>query len=145
MRINGIDRSGFKGPWTFSPTSLTNSYFTLLLSEKWIPKTEDEEEDVEGVDGLNEIAEDLTPTDHDVEEEEDGIETPVIAHATTAAPVSPAAPAAPTPSANPDDYRYFASEAAAEEFARRSPEAWRRMPYVNIGGQIVQNTDYTGM
>ncbi|KAH8676000.1 cytochrome c peroxidase [Xylariales sp. PMI_506] len=29
------DRSGFEGPWTFSPTVLTNDYYTLLLSEKW--------------------------------------------------------------------------------------------------------------
>ncbi|ORY66445.1 mitochondrial putative cytochrome c peroxidase [Pseudomassariella vexata] len=29
------DRSGFDGPWTFSPTVLTNDYYTLLLSEKW--------------------------------------------------------------------------------------------------------------
>jgi DNA gyrase subunit A len=39
-----------------------------------VPKTEDEEEDVEVVEGLNEIAEDLTPTDTDIEEEEDGTE-----------------------------------------------------------------------
>ncbi|KAK6841853.1 heme peroxidase [Apiospora arundinis] len=29
------DRSGFDGPWTFSPTVLTNDYYTLLLDEKW--------------------------------------------------------------------------------------------------------------
>lgn len=29
------DRSGFSGPWTFSPTVLTNDYYTLLLNEKW--------------------------------------------------------------------------------------------------------------
>ncbi|KAI3329111.1 cytochrome c peroxidase [Xylariaceae sp. AK1471] len=29
------DRSGFDGPWTFSPTVLTNDFYTLLLSEKW--------------------------------------------------------------------------------------------------------------
>jgi len=29
------DRSGFEGPWTFSPTTFTNDYFTLLLNEKW--------------------------------------------------------------------------------------------------------------
>ncbi|RYO82119.1 hypothetical protein DL764_009655 [Monosporascus ibericus] len=29
------DRSGFEGPWTFSPTVLTNDYYTLLLKEKW--------------------------------------------------------------------------------------------------------------
>ncbi|KAI0401219.1 heme peroxidase [Xylaria palmicola] len=29
------DRSGFEGPWTFSPTVLTNDYYTLLLNEKW--------------------------------------------------------------------------------------------------------------
>lgn len=29
------DRSGFDGPWTFSPTALTNDYYRLLLDEKW--------------------------------------------------------------------------------------------------------------
>ncbi|KAI9053268.1 hypothetical protein LZ554_002234 [Drepanopeziza brunnea f. sp. 'monogermtubi'] len=29
------DRSGFSGPWTFSPTVVTNDYYTLLLNEKW--------------------------------------------------------------------------------------------------------------
>ncbi|KAH7133522.1 heme peroxidase [Dactylonectria macrodidyma] len=29
------DRSGFDGPWTFSPTVLTNDYFRLLVEEKW--------------------------------------------------------------------------------------------------------------
>ncbi|UZP33724.1 hypothetical protein NXS19_001540 [Fusarium pseudograminearum] len=29
------DRSGFSGPWTFSPTVLTNDYFRLLVEEKW--------------------------------------------------------------------------------------------------------------
>lgn len=29
------DRSGFDGPWTFSPTVLTNDYYKLLLEEKW--------------------------------------------------------------------------------------------------------------
>lgn len=29
------DRSGFSGPWTFSPTVLTNDYYKLLLNEKW--------------------------------------------------------------------------------------------------------------
>ncbi|KAG9089505.1 heme peroxidase [Ceratobasidium sp. UAMH 11750] len=28
-------RSGFEGPWTFSPTTLTNEYYKLLLNEKW--------------------------------------------------------------------------------------------------------------
>lgn len=28
------DRSGFEGPWTFSPTTVTNDYFKLLLDEK---------------------------------------------------------------------------------------------------------------
>ncbi|KXJ95344.1 heme peroxidase [Microdochium bolleyi] len=32
------DRSGFEGPWTFSPTVMTNDYYTLLLSEKWTPR-----------------------------------------------------------------------------------------------------------
>ncbi|RMY01408.1 hypothetical protein D0867_11401 [Hortaea werneckii] len=29
------DRSGFDGPWSFSPTTLTNDYYKLLLEEKW--------------------------------------------------------------------------------------------------------------
>lgn len=32
------DRSGFSGPWTFSPTTLTNDYFKLLFEEKWAYK-----------------------------------------------------------------------------------------------------------
>jgi catalase (peroxidase I) len=27
--------SGFEGPWTFSPTTMTNAYYTLLVDEKW--------------------------------------------------------------------------------------------------------------
>jgi len=29
------DRSGFDGPWTFSPTVVTNDFYKLLLDEKW--------------------------------------------------------------------------------------------------------------
>jgi cytochrome c peroxidase len=29
------DRSGYDGPWTFSPTILTNDYYRLLVEEKW--------------------------------------------------------------------------------------------------------------
>ncbi|KAK3625597.1 heme peroxidase [Elasticomyces elasticus] len=29
------DRSGFEGPWTFSPITMTNDYFKLLLDEEW--------------------------------------------------------------------------------------------------------------
>ncbi|KAF9073649.1 heme peroxidase [Rhodocollybia butyracea] len=32
------DRSGFEGPWTFSPTTLTNDFFKLLFDEKWVWK-----------------------------------------------------------------------------------------------------------
>ncbi|CAD0052390.1 unnamed protein product [Aureobasidium pullulans] len=32
------DRSGFSGPWTFSPTTLTNDYYKLLMEEKWAYK-----------------------------------------------------------------------------------------------------------
>jgi len=32
------DRSGFSGPWTRAPTTFSNEYFKLLLSEKWIEK-----------------------------------------------------------------------------------------------------------
>lgn len=29
------DRSGYDGPWTFSPTMLTNDFYRLLVNEKW--------------------------------------------------------------------------------------------------------------
>ncbi|EFQ99651.1 cytochrome c peroxidase [Nannizzia gypsea CBS 118893] len=32
------DRSGYDGPWDFSPTVMTNEFFKLLLSEKWVNK-----------------------------------------------------------------------------------------------------------
>jgi len=32
------NRSGFDGPWTNSPTTFTNSFFTQLLNNKWTPK-----------------------------------------------------------------------------------------------------------
>ncbi len=32
------DRSGFEGPWTFSPTTFTNDYFKLLFDEKWVER-----------------------------------------------------------------------------------------------------------
>src|SRR5699024_6482426 len=32
------DRSGFDGPWDFSPTVFTNEFFRLLVEEKWQPK-----------------------------------------------------------------------------------------------------------
>ncbi|KAI0779402.1 cytochrome c peroxidase [Fomes fomentarius] len=32
------DRSGFEGPWTFSPTSVVNEFYKLLLNEKWVWK-----------------------------------------------------------------------------------------------------------
>lgn len=31
-------RSGFDGPWTFSPVSFTNEFFTLLLDADWEPR-----------------------------------------------------------------------------------------------------------
>jgi cytochrome c peroxidase len=30
--------SGFAGPWTFSPTTLSNDYFKRLLEETWVEK-----------------------------------------------------------------------------------------------------------
>ncbi|EJD52802.1 cytochrome c peroxidase [Auricularia subglabra TFB-10046 SS5] len=30
------NRSGFDGPWTFSPTTFTNAFYELLFSEKWV-------------------------------------------------------------------------------------------------------------
>ncbi|KAE8373641.1 heme peroxidase [Aspergillus bertholletiae] len=32
------DRSGFDGPWNFSPTVFTNEFFRLLIDEKWQPR-----------------------------------------------------------------------------------------------------------
>jgi Peroxidase len=33
------DRSGFEGPWTFSPTTFSNDYYKLLLSERWVSRS----------------------------------------------------------------------------------------------------------
>lgn len=33
-----VDRSGFEGPWTFSPITVTNDYFQLLFNERWVWK-----------------------------------------------------------------------------------------------------------
>lgn len=30
-----VDRSGFEGPWTFSPTTFSNEFYNLLWNEKW--------------------------------------------------------------------------------------------------------------
>ncbi|KAL1920412.1 uncharacterized protein VTP21DRAFT_789 [Calcarisporiella thermophila] len=32
------DRSGFEGPWTFSPTMFTNELFVRLLEDEWVEK-----------------------------------------------------------------------------------------------------------
>ncbi|KAL0566210.1 heme peroxidase [Marasmius crinis-equi] len=32
------NRSGYEGPWTFSPTTFTNDFFKLLFDEKWVWK-----------------------------------------------------------------------------------------------------------
>jgi len=32
------DRSGFDGPWTYTPTRFSNQYFILLLSVTWTPR-----------------------------------------------------------------------------------------------------------
>lgn len=42
------DRSGYKGPWTFSPTTFSNSYFQLLVDEKWVLKQWDGPDQFEG-------------------------------------------------------------------------------------------------
>lgn len=37
-RAHAVFRSsGFEGPWTFSPTTFTNDYYTLLFNEKCAP------------------------------------------------------------------------------------------------------------
>lgn len=33
------DRSGFDGPWTNSPLTLSNTFFVELLDREWQPKT----------------------------------------------------------------------------------------------------------
>jgi len=33
-----VERSGFEGPWTFSPTTFSNEYFRVLLEDKWIER-----------------------------------------------------------------------------------------------------------
>ena len=32
------DRSGYDGPWTYSPTMFTNDFFQKLLEETWVPR-----------------------------------------------------------------------------------------------------------
>lgn len=32
------NRSGYEGPWTFSPVTFSSEYFRLMLSEKWVEK-----------------------------------------------------------------------------------------------------------
>ncbi|EGO00213.1 hypothetical protein SERLA73DRAFT_180679 [Serpula lacrymans var. lacrymans S7.3] len=32
------NRSGYEGPWTFSPTTFTNDFYKLLFEEKWVWK-----------------------------------------------------------------------------------------------------------
>lgn len=32
------DRSGFDGPWTFSPTTFSNAFYTELLNRKWVER-----------------------------------------------------------------------------------------------------------
>jgi cytochrome c peroxidase len=32
--------SGYAGPWTPTPTTFNNAYFTLLTSLQWVPKTD---------------------------------------------------------------------------------------------------------
>ena len=43
------DRSGFEGPWTFSPSTVTNDYYKLLFDEKWknlpVPRMHDPSDD----------------------------------------------------------------------------------------------------
>jgi len=33
------DRSGFDGPWTFSPTAFANSFYVELLNRKWVERS----------------------------------------------------------------------------------------------------------
>lgn len=44
-------RSGFSGPWTYAPTTFSNDYFKLLLSEKWTKKAWDGPEQFENPGG----------------------------------------------------------------------------------------------
>ncbi|KAF2759483.1 cytochrome c peroxidase-like protein [Pseudovirgaria hyperparasitica] len=56
-----VDRSGFEGPWTFSPTVLTNEYFKLLLGETWRWRKWDGARQYEGVGGSRGLM--MLPTD----------------------------------------------------------------------------------
>ena len=38
LTMVSLSRSGFQGPWTFSPTTLTNDYYKLLFEERWVWK-----------------------------------------------------------------------------------------------------------
>lgn len=44
------DRSGYSGPWTYTPTRFSNQYFTLLLKETWTKKQWDGPEQFENAD-----------------------------------------------------------------------------------------------
>ncbi|RUS18250.1 heme peroxidase, partial [Endogone sp. FLAS-F59071] len=35
------DRSGFDGPWTYTPTRFSNQYFKLLLQKEWVRRNWD--------------------------------------------------------------------------------------------------------
>ncbi len=45
------DRSGYLGPWTYTPTRFSNQYFVLLVSEKWTKKIWTGPEQYENPDG----------------------------------------------------------------------------------------------
>lgn len=33
-----VDRSGFEGPWSYSPITFSNEYFKLMTNETWTPR-----------------------------------------------------------------------------------------------------------
>lgn len=39
-KLTPADRSGFEGPWSFSPTTFSNAYFDLLLNGALSPSFE---------------------------------------------------------------------------------------------------------
>lgn len=45
------NRSGYEGPWTRSPTTFSNSFYTTLMQKQWVKKNWDGPEQYENTDG----------------------------------------------------------------------------------------------
>jgi len=138
--------------------SLTDSEKTLRLQQiedaPWnIPAVKDQVQryiDMFDARIYNIIGAEYRPVEEEVSEEGEDSAVSLPSATPAAAPAaSPAAPAAaviyPPPSNRPEDYRYFATEEDAKAFRNDNLAAWKTIPYVNIGGEIVRNEEFTGM